>query len=261
LKNSILLRSALTAVAAVSSLAALPAHATAIAIFGNNNIASYYASLAGNTVTVVTDAQIATSGFLNGFGVFVYTRDGFSFGTTLSAAAASNVKNFVHGNVALLNGDFQDDIGTAATNALFSNILGYVASNPNGGYIGEYTGSFAAFTSNESGLSPIGLIAGHSGVSGGGQGGSDGEVQLTSYGAASSIMAGVTFPYNPGAVEFGASATGVNPATVLATFDNGNAAIVVGELQAINGQVPEPASYTMVALALAGLAFTRRRKA
>jgi hypothetical protein len=256
-------RFGLGAVAAAAALVTLPAQAASIGIFGNNNIAAFYGSLPGHTVSVLSDAQISTAGFLDSFDVFVYTRDGYSFGTSLSAAAAANVKAYVNGNVALLNGDFQDDIGTPATNALFTNILDYVASNPNGGYIGEYTGSFAAFTSNGSGLIPIGLIDGASGPSGFNQGGSDGEVQITAAGLASSILTGVPFPYNPGAVEYGASASGVNPATVLAIFDNGNPAIVVGGLREINddGKVPEPATYALVLTALAGLGFASRRKA
>lgn len=241
---------------------AMQAQAAAIAIFGNNNIATYYGGLAGHTATVVSDAQLATAGFLDSFDVFVYTRDGYSFGTTLSLAAAANVKAFVNGNVALLNGDFQDDIGTPGTDQLFLNILNYVAGNSNGGYIGEFNGASAAFTSNDNGLTPIGLIEGHSGTLGNGNGGSDGDVVVTPYGTASGLFAGVAFPYNPGAVEFGADASVNNPATVLATFSNGNPAIIVGERQVINNpnQVPEPSTYALLLAALGGVVATRRRR-
>ncbi len=256
-------KSLIAAAAGALIAAALPAHAATIAIFGNNNIASYYGTLPGHTVSVVNDAQLASAGFLDNFDVFVYTRDGFSFGSTLSAAAAANVQSFVNGNIALLNGDFQDDIGTAATNLMFANILNYVASNPNGGYIGEFNGASAAFTTNDNGLVPIGLIAGHSGALGNGNGGSDGDVVITPYGSASQILAGVPFPYNPGAVEFGADASVVNPETVLATFTNGNPAIVIGERQVINNPptaVPEPATYALVLAAFAGMLVGSRRR-
>ncbi len=40
------------------------------------------------------------------------------------------------------------------------------------------------------------------------------------------ITSGVAFPLNPESVEFGADITGVNPGLILATFDNGNPAII-----------------------------------
>jgi hypothetical protein len=250
---------ALASACVASMFAAGTAGAANIAIFGNNNIATFYSGLAGNSVTVVSDSQLATAGFLSSYDVFVYTRDGYSFGTGLSVAAAANVKSFVQGNVVLLNGDFQDDIGTTSTDNLFKNVLSYVSSNPKGGYIGEYTGSFAAFSSNADGYSPIGLINGSAGVSGGGQGGSDGEVQITAYGVASPITSGVGFPYNPGAVEFGSTVTGINPAQILAVFDNGNAAIVAGQVQTLS--VPEPETYGLVlaGLMVVGMVAARRK--
>ena len=235
------------------------ADAANLAIFGNNNIATLYG--ASHTVTIVSDAQLATAGFLSSFDAFVYTRDGYSFGTGLSAAAAANVKSYVTGNIILFNGDFQDDIGTASTDALFNNALNFVLSGSGGGYIGEYTGSFAAFSSNANGYSPIGLVNGSAGISGYHQGGSEGEVNITAAGLASPVMAGVVFPYNPGAVEFGADASGINPAQVLATFDNGNAAIVAGNVGNISAGVPEPATWAMMIMGfgLAGSAIRRRR--
>jgi len=50
---------------------------TAVAVLGNNQIDDTLAA-AGFQVSLVTDAQVATPGFLDGFDAFVYTRDGFS---------------------------------------------------------------------------------------------------------------------------------------------------------------------------------------
>ncbi len=250
--------SRLTLVALVASASlALPAHAANLAIFGQNNIGSLYA--ASNTVSYVTDAQLSTAGFLSSYDAFIYTRNGSSFGNGLSAAAAANVKNYVTGNVVLFNGDFQDDIGATQTDQLFMQALSYVLSNTHGGYIGEYIGSFSAFASNDDGRSPIGLIDGHSGVSGMNQGGSDGNVVATAYGLVNPITAGVSFPYNPGAVEFSATVTNVNPAQVLATFDNGNPAIIAGEVTTLTAHVPEPGSMALLFAAL-GLLGAQRRK-
>ena len=139
------------AVLAASAALATPASAADLAVFGNNNIATLYG--ASHTVSIVTDAQLSTPGFLNSvdFDAFVFTRDGSSFGNGLSVAAAANVKNYVTGNVVLFNGDFQDDIGAAQTDQLFNQALTYVLNNPGGGYIGEYIGSFSAFASNDDG--------------------------------------------------------------------------------------------------------------
>src|SRR3954466_1786670 len=89
---------------------AVPSSASAsrVAVFGDNTIDNALTA-AGHTVTLVSDAQLATPGFLNGFDVFVYTRDGFSLGASLSAGAAANVRAFVRRSV-LLNGDFADAV-------------------------------------------------------------------------------------------------------------------------------------------------------
>jgi hypothetical protein len=220
------------------------ADAANLAIFGQNNIGSFY-STAGNAVTYVSDAQIATAGFLNAFDAFVYTRDGYSFGVSLSAAAAANVKSYVTGNVVLFNGDFQDDIGDADTNALFTNALNYVTSSAHG-YIGEYRGSFAAFTTDADGDNGIGLVNGTAGVSGAGQGGSDGNVLTAPGQAGNPLLAGVSLPYNPGAVEFGSQLTGYNPAKVVLQFSNGNPALIASGVDVISSPAPEPASWAMM---------------
>ncbi len=245
---------------AASLVALAPASAANLAIFGQNNIGGLYDN--SHTVTYVSDAQLATAGFLNAFDAFVYTRDGFSFGVGLSVAAAANVKSFVTGNVVLFNGDFQDDIGNAGTDALFNNALSYVLGGSGKGYIGEYRGAFAAYSSNADGNNPIGLINGMSGQSGFAQGGSDTQIDLTLAGQSSSITAGTPFPYNPAAVEFGAQLSGENPNKVLARFANGNAAIIASGIDQISAGVPEPATWAMLiaGFGIIGGAMRRRTK-
>ena len=222
-----------------------PISAANLAIFGANNIGNLYDD--SHAVTYVTDAQLATAGFLNTFDAFIYTRDGSSFGVGLSALAASNVKSYVTGNVVLFNGDFQDDIGTVNTNKLFNNALKYVLNGGKGGYIGEFTGAFAAYSANGNGYSPIGLVQGTAGPSGASLGGSNTDINLTSAGIGNPVTAGVTFPYDPAAVEFGAQLSGENPDKVLARFATGNAAIIASSVDQISvGAVPEPSTWAMM---------------
>lgn len=238
------------------------ASAANLAVFGENNIGSLYSSAAGgsHSVTYVSDAQLATAGFLDSFDVFIYTRNGTSFGQGLSVTAAANVKSYVTGNVVLFNGDFQDDIGVANTNLLFNNALDFILGGSGKGYLGEYRGAFAAYASNDDGNNPIGLVNGHSGPSGYAQGGSNLDVNLTSYGAAHSITASVVFPYDPAAVEYGAALSGENPTAVLARFANGNAAIIASGVDQISAPVPEADTYAMLLVGLGLLgAVTRRR--
>jgi hypothetical protein len=251
----------LAAAGSVSLMAvATPASAATLAVFGNNAIAGLYSG-GGNSVTLVSDADLATAGFLNGFDAFVYTRDGYSFGNSLSAAAAANVKSYVTGNVVLLNGDFADDIGTSQTDQLFNQALSYILGGSGHGYLGEFNGSFAAFSSSAS-YTPIGLVDGSAGPPCNGCGGSDGDILLTAAGAVSPVTAGVPFPYNPGQVEFGSDLTGVNPAKVLAIFDNGNPAIVASSIGEISvSSVPEPSTWAMMLFGFGAIGVSMRRKA
>ena len=255
-------RIALFAATAVLAVNATMASAADLAVFGNNNIGSLYSG-AGHNVTYVSDAQLATAGFLDSFDVFVYTRDGDSFGSGLSVAAAANVKSYVTGNVVLFNGDFQDDIGFANTDLLFTNALSFILGGSGKGYLGEFRGAFAAYASNDDGNNPIGLVNGHSGPAGYAAGGSDLDIDLTSYGATHSVTAGVVFPYDPAAVEFGAALSGENPTAVLARFANGNAAIIASGVDQISAPVPEVDTYAMllVGLGLLGVVARRRRVA
>jgi hypothetical protein len=237
---------ALTLAASALTLAlASPASAANLVVFGNNAIGSLYVG-GGNTVTVASDAQIATAGFLSSFDAFVYTRDGSDFGTGLSAAAAANVMSFVTGNFVLFNGDFADGIGSANENALFNNALSFVLGGSGKGYIGEFNGAVAALAGNGNGFTPLGLTAGTAGALASGAGGADTTISLTASGVGSPIVSGVTFPYNPSSVEFGAQITGENASQVVARYATGNAAIIAGSLAPTAAAVPEPATWAMM---------------
>jgi len=263
------MKTKLLAAAAVSAMfvigAAAPSQAANLAVFGNNSIGNYYAGL-GNSVSFVSDAQLSSAGFLNSFDAFVMTRDGFSFGTGLSVAAAVNVKSFVGatGNVVLFNGDFSDGIAgnDANTKQLFSNALAF-ATLGGKGFIGEFNGAVSAFASNSSGFTPLGFVNGAAGPLGGGNGGSSGAINATPQGMSNPLLAGVNLPYNDTSVEFGADLSGFNPAGVVLAFDNGNPALIASNSRTISvpGVVPEPGTWALMigGFGMAGAMLRRRR--
>ena len=70
---------------------------------------------------------------------------GSSTGTTLSDAAAANVKSFVRRTV-LLNGDFADAVGQdGEVEQMISNSVKW-AGETHHGYVGEFNGAFAGLT-------------------------------------------------------------------------------------------------------------------
>lgn len=132
----------------VAVLLPLASWAGNIAVFGDNATDDFLAGL-GHSVTLVSDSQLATPGFLNSFDLFYMTRNGFSYGTGLSAAAAANVYSWVLGaRFVLLNADFADGIGDATINQLTANAVNWVLAGGSRGYVGEFNGSVSALTSN-----------------------------------------------------------------------------------------------------------------
>jgi uncharacterized protein YvpB len=203
---------------------------TGVAVFGDNQIDNLVAA-AGNSVTLVTDAQLATPGFLNAFDVFVYTRTGSSTGTTLSAAAAANVKAYVRRTV-LLNGDFADAVGQdTEIEDLIKNSVQWAGATHHG-YVGEFNGAFAGLTSNGNGLTPLNLIAGAAAPFNAST--TDyGNIAATAFGADHPVLAGVALPRDPAGVEIGAPLTGVDTHRVIARYtSNNNPAVIVSDLDA-----------------------------
>lgn len=264
------IRTTVGVLAALASLVfgASTAHAQLqIAVFGNNQTDEFINSLTGYSATLVSDAQLATPGFLSTFSAFYYTRTGAASteAVSLSAQAAANVISFVGtvGTVVLLNADFADALpgasdffptGDPVVNQLTANAVGFAAASGRG-FVGEYSGAIAALTNNANFLTPLNLIPGIAGPLGFEQGGSFGSIVATSAGAGHPVLAGVGLPYNPPDVEFGATLTGVPSNLVVATFDNGNPAVIVRA-----GVIPEPSTVTLFGTGLIGLVgYVRRR--
>lgn len=207
-----------------------PAAAQQIAVFGNNDIDDLINLLPGYTATLVSDAQLATPGFLSAFAALVYTRDGTTFGTGLSTAAAQNVRSYVgsSGRYALLNADFADGITDAANARLIVNAVAFAAASGHG-FVGELSGSVAAVSSNANGFEALDLIPGSAGPIGSGNGGSAGVLFLAPAQLGHPVLSGLPLLFDPVATEFGADLTGAPVSDVLANFGvGGNAGVLAG---------------------------------
>src|SRR4051794_25872582 len=220
------------ALLALAALLVMPASSLAanIAVLGNNQTDEVLAA-AGNTVTLVTDAQVATPGFLDGFDVFVFTRNGIAFNPTLSAAAAAEVRAFTKRAV-LLNGDFADGLSSdQEIKDLYASSVRW-AGEHGGGYIGELEGATAGLASNGDGQPALNFLAGSATPSS--FGGLTSTIIKTPAGETSPVLDGVSLPHSSSDVNFAAGITGASDPQVLARYQTNNSpAILAGEVKQV----------------------------
>src|SRR3954468_8745906 len=227
-----MIRAFRAAMLALATLLVVPASSLAanVAVLGNNQTDEVLAA-GGNTVTLVTDAQVATPGFLDSFDVFVFTRNGIAFNPVLSAGAAAQVRAFTKRAV-LLNGDFADGLNNdQEIKDLYVSSVRW-AGEHGGGYIGELEGATAGLTSNADGQPALNFLAGTAAAAS--FGGLTLTIVETPAGQDSPVLDGVTFPHSSTDVNFAAGITGASSPQVLARYQsNNNPAILAGEVKQV----------------------------
>src|SRR3954454_20267394 len=198
---------------ALAALVLLPASSLAanVAVLGDNQTDNVLAA-AGHTVSIVTDAQVGTAGFLDGFDAFVFTRNGIAFNNDLSAAAAAQVRAFTRRAV-LLNGDFADGVSSEPDiHNLFVSSVRW-AGEHGGGYIGELEGATAGLSSNADGQPALNFIPGTATAST--FAGSSATLVETPAGEQSPVLDGVSLPHSSSELQFAAQVSGAPAAKVL----------------------------------------------
>ena len=215
---------------AIAALMLVPASSLAanVAVLGNNQTDEALTA-AGHTVTLVTDAQVATPGFLDGFDVFIFTRPGGAFNATLSTDAAAQVRAFTRRAV-LLNGDFADAVGSdQEIRDLYASSVRWAAQH-GGGYIGELEGATAGLASNGDGQPALNLIAGTAGPSQ--FTGNSSTIVATPAGEDHPVLDGVALPHTNEDIEFAAPVSGAPAPKVLARYaSSDNPAILATEVK------------------------------
>src|SRR3954469_15309455 len=220
------LRVALLALAALL-LAPASSLAANIAVLGNNQTDEVLAA-AGNSVTLVTDAQVATPGFLDSFDVFVFTRNGIAFNPVLSAGAAAQVRAFTKRAV-LLNGDFADGLNNdQEIKDLYVSSVRW-AGEHGGGYVGELEGATAGLASNADGQPALNFIPGSATASA--FSGLTNSITATPAGASHPALDGVALPHSSSDVNFMAQISGTPASKVLARYvSNNNPAVLASDI-------------------------------
>ena len=220
---------------------------------------------------LVSTSDLETAGFLTPFKTIIVSRYGASFGTSLSALAAANVSAYVglagsagQGGVATFTNDAADNLNAVGGNdpydanlaALFENAASF-ASMSGHGYVGEFNGAVMAESSNVGGFQALGLLTGVAGALH--NFGPQFTYDVGPIGAGNPIDAGVTFPFTDSDdTTFLTAVTGFDPNNVVDIYSNaeinGTPAVLANKFVISGGGgVPEPASWALMLVGVAGL--------
>jgi len=209
---------------------------------GNGILTSLDHAFGTGSYTLVTTAQLETSGFLASYQALIVSRYDASFGGALSTLARTNVAAWVgtgaaQGGVALFTNDLADNLYGATTgdpfdanlDRLFVNAATYAAATGHG-YIGEFNGSVEAMA--------MGLLPGTANAVHGTGGSSDGHFHFDvgPIGASNPIDSGVTFPFTDLDTSlFRTDITGSPSANIVDVYDDNGLPAVLANSAVIRG--------------------------
>ena len=239
---------------------------------GNGILTSLDNAFGAGHYTLVSTADLETTGFLSPFGAIVVSRFGSAFGTSMSALAASNVAAYVgsgpgQGGVAVFTNDASDNLFGSTSgdpfdanlDRLFTNSATFALSSGHG-YIGEFNGAVMALASNTAGFASIGLLTGSASAVRGF--GSLFTYDVGPIGPGHPIDAGVTFPFTDSdGSTFLTDITGADPTNIVDIYTSAGISgepAVLANATIISGGVPEPASWALMLVGFAGLGATLR---
>ena len=234
----------------------------------------------------MTTAQLETPGFLSAYKAVVVSRYDASFGTSLSALAASNIAAYVgsgasQGGVAVFTNDASDNLFGSSSgdpydsniDRLFVNAVTYAAASGHG-YVGEFNGAVMAMSSNSAGWASIGLLPGSASAVGANPSGATTEFNygVGPIGSGNAIDAGVTFPFTDADQStYLTQISGADPSNIVDVYTdtlavgegsiNGLPAVLANSFVIHGGSVPDSASsLLLVSIGVASLIGFRRRK-